>query len=210
MKRQFSFELTLGSAVPLWLDPCSSCVMRRVALSVPGYVEPMLLTLVETPPEGEDWVHEIKYDGYRTILAIDGADTRAFTRNGHDWSGKYAEIVHEAAVMRCDTAVIDGEMIVQNHEGVSDFRALRSAITMAPERLVLYAFDLLMLNGRDLRGAPHRSAPAPGGPHRPRSDKPHPLLAGPRRQRLGGLPSGRAHGSGGHRFEAPREPLHVG
>ena len=49
--------------------------MRRVALSVPGYVEPMLPTLVETPPEGDDWLHEIKYDGYRTIVAVDGVDT---------------------------------------------------------------------------------------------------------------------------------------
>ena len=61
-------------------------------------------------------------------------------------------IVHEAAGLRCDTAILDGEMIVQNQDGVSDFGALRSAITAAPERLILYAFDLLMLNGKDLRG----------------------------------------------------------
>ena len=126
--------------------------MRRVALSVPGYVEPMLPTLVESPPEGDDWLHEIKYDGYRTIVAVDGVDTRAYTRNGHDWSAKYDMIVHEAAGLRCDTAILDGEMIVQNQDGVSDFGALRSAITAAPERLILYAFDLMMLNGKDLRG----------------------------------------------------------
>ena len=112
----------------------------------------MLPTLVESPPEGDDWLHEIKYDGYRTIVAVDGDDTRAFTRNGHDWSAKYDMIVHEAAGLRCDTAILDGEMIVQNQDGVSDFGALRSAITAAPERLILYAFDLMMLNGKDLRG----------------------------------------------------------
>ena len=126
--------------------------MRRVALSVPGYVEPMLPTLIESPPEGDDWVHEIKYDGYRTIVAVDGVDTRAFTRNGHDWSAKYNMIVHQAAGLRCDTAILDGEMIVQNQDGVSDFGALRSAITAAPQRLILYAFDLMMLNGKDLLG----------------------------------------------------------
>ena len=99
-----------------WSGP--SCVMRRVALSAPGYVAPMMPTLVESPPEGEDWLHEIKYDGYRTIVAVDGVDTRAYTRNGHDWSAKYDMIVHEAAGLRCDTAILDGEMIVQNQDGV--------------------------------------------------------------------------------------------
>jgi ATP-dependent DNA ligase len=112
----------------------------------------MLLTLVETPPEGEDWIHEVKYDGYRTLVAVDGAHTQAFTRNGHDWTSKNAPIVHEAACLKCDTAVLDGEMIVQNQDGISDFGALRGAIRSDPERLILYCFDLLMLNGRDLRG----------------------------------------------------------
>ena len=111
----------------------------------------MLLTLADKPPEGDDWIHEIKYDGYRTILAVDGPRTRAFTRNGFDWTAKYGPIVSEAAALPCSTAIIDAEMIVQNAEGVSDFHDLRSAIRTQPERLALYAFDLLMLDGHDLR-----------------------------------------------------------
>ena len=61
------------------LSHASRCVV------CPGYVAWMMPTLVESPPEGDDWIHEIKYDGYRTIVAIDGVDTRAYTRNGHDW-----------------------------------------------------------------------------------------------------------------------------
>src|SRR6478609_9006048 len=70
----------------------------------PRYIEPMLPTLVEASPEGDGWVHEIKYDGYRTQLAVDGADSRAFTRNGHDWSRRYGLLLADAATLRCKTA----------------------------------------------------------------------------------------------------------
>lgn len=113
---------------------------------VPAFVAPMMPTLVEAPPEGDDWIHEVKYDGYRTLVAIDGSSTQAFTRNGFDWSAKYRPIVDEARDLPCSSAIIDGETIVQNTEGVSDFAALRSAIRWHPERLVLYAFDLVMLD----------------------------------------------------------------
>lgn len=106
--------------------------------------------LVEAPPAGNGWLHEIKYDGYRTqILIEDGA--RAFTRNGHDWTAKYGPIVQAAETLPCASAIIDGELVVQDENGVSDFAALRSAITSAPHQLVFFAFDLLHLNGHDLR-----------------------------------------------------------
>src|SRR4051794_31847515 len=128
--------------------------MSSVPLMAPGYFEPMLPTLAEKPPEGDGWIHEIKYDGYRTMIAVNGAETRAFTRNGHDWSRKYGPIIHEAAALRCKTAILDGELIVQNAKGISDFAALPQTIRFYPERLVYYAFDLLMLDGVDLRREP--------------------------------------------------------
>jgi ATP-dependent DNA ligase len=79
---------------------------------------------------------------------------KAFTRNGHDWSAKYAPIVDEAASLKCRTAILDGEMVVQDENGVSDFAELRSAIRWSPQRLILYAFDLLMIDGMDLRRKP--------------------------------------------------------
>ena len=114
----------------------------------------MLPTLVDEAPEGIEWIHEIKYDGYRTQLAIAGSTPQAFTRNGHDWSEKYAAVIKSALALRCQSAIIDGEMCVQNAAGVTDFKAFKSAIKSAPHRLVLFAFDLLMLDGRDLRAEP--------------------------------------------------------
>jgi bifunctional non-homologous end joining protein LigD len=141
------------------LDSCESCAilttrMPRISLSRPVFVEPMLPTLVDAPPEGGDWIHEIKYDGYRTVLAIDGAATRAFTRSGLDWSARYAPLVHEAAGLRCGTAILDGEVVVEDERGVTDFSVLRGAIRSAPERLLFIAFDCLMLDGADLRRRP--------------------------------------------------------
>jgi len=115
------------------------------------FIPPLLPTPVSDPPAGDGWLHEIKHDGYRTQLIKDGASVRAFTRNGHDWTAKYANIVKAAASLPCDRAIIDGELIVQDENGVSDFRALRASLSGKPHGLILYAFDLLHLDGKDLR-----------------------------------------------------------
>lgn len=117
----------------------------------PGFVEPMMPTLADEPPAGDDWQHEIKHDGYRTEIAIGGGSARAFTRNGHDWTEKYRPLVGAAASLACSTALIDGEVIVQDEAGRSDFHSLRAAIHRDPGRLAFMAFDLLELDGRDLR-----------------------------------------------------------
>jgi len=119
-----------------------------------GFIKPELPTLVAEPPTGEGWIHEIKYDGYRTLIAIDRGQVRAFTRNGNDWTRAYGRVVEASAKLACETALLDGEMVVQDETGLADFDALRSAIHKAPHRLVFFAFDLLCLNSRDLRGRP--------------------------------------------------------
>jgi bifunctional non-homologous end joining protein LigD len=106
------------------------------------------------PPSGEGWIHEIKYDGYRTLIVIDRGQVRAFTRNGNDWTRAYRRVVDACGKLACETALIDGEMVVQDEHGITDFYALRSAIYTAPHRLVFFAFDLLHLDGQDLRGQP--------------------------------------------------------
>jgi len=106
---------------------------------------------VDQPPEGKHWIHEIKHDGYRCQVLLERGKARVFTRNGYDWSDRYPSIVRAAANLRCELAIIDGEAIVQNDEGVADFEALRSAMRREPHNIVLYAFDLLHLDGRDLR-----------------------------------------------------------
>ena len=128
--------------------------MARPTVLPAGFIEPMLPTLVDEAPDGEAWVHEIKYDGYRTQLAIAGTDSRAYTRNGYDWTDKYGIVVAAARALNCRSAVIDGEMCVQNAAGITDFKALRSAIRRSPERLMLFAFDILALDGRDFRAEP--------------------------------------------------------
>jgi bifunctional non-homologous end joining protein LigD len=115
------------------------------------FIEFQQPTLVETPPDGDGWIHEIKYDEYRTELVIQNGKARAFTRRGFDWSDKYGPIVEQAAALQVKSAIIDGEVIVLNDNNVSDFSTLRSTIRWQPERLIYVAFDLMHLDGEDLR-----------------------------------------------------------
>jgi bifunctional non-homologous end joining protein LigD len=115
------------------------------------FIEPQLASSVEKPPEGKHWIHEIKHDGYRCQVLLDRGQARVFTRNGHDWTDRFPSIVRAAANLRCQSAILDGEAIVQNGDGASDFEALSSAMRQQPHSIVLYAFDLLHLDGKDLR-----------------------------------------------------------
>jgi DNA ligase D-like protein (predicted ligase) len=119
-----------------------------------GFVEPQLLTLTDKPPQGSDWIHEVKHDGYRALIVVQGKQVRAYTRTGLDWTSCYPGIARATAKLGCGSAILDGEVIVQDARGVSDFEALRSAIRWQPYKLIFYAFDLLHLDGKDLRDQP--------------------------------------------------------
>ena len=114
------------------------------------FIEPQLASSVEQPPEGKHWIHEIKHDGYRCQVLLERGQARVFTRNGFDWSDRYPSIVRAAASLRCQSAIIDGEAIVQNGDGASDFEALSSAMRRQPLNIISM-FDLLHLDGKDLR-----------------------------------------------------------
>jgi bifunctional non-homologous end joining protein LigD len=118
------------------------------------FVEPQLLTPIDHPPTGSDWIHEVKHDGYRTLLVIERCKARAYTRNGFEWSERYPGIVSAAAKLGCRAAILHGEVIVKDDRGVSDFESLRSAIRWQPHTLLFYAFDILHLDGEDLRDQP--------------------------------------------------------
>jgi bifunctional non-homologous end joining protein LigD len=122
---------------------------RRLA-----FIPPQLPSLTDQPPLEAGWIHEVKHDGYRTMLLVERGQARAFTRNGSDWSDRYPGIVSAAAKLKCGYAILDGEVIVQDERGISDFESLRFALYWQPHRLIFYAFDLLHLNGRDLRKDP--------------------------------------------------------
>ncbi|UVC18937.1 ATP-dependent DNA ligase [Mesorhizobium onobrychidis] len=111
-------------------------------------------TLVAKPPQGDVWSHEVKFDGYRSQIVINGPDVRIYTKSGIDWSAKYRDLVDAAKELDIGSAIIDGEAIVTNEAGLSDFAALRKAITRRQHDLYFVAFDLLHLNGHDLRDMP--------------------------------------------------------
>jgi bifunctional non-homologous end joining protein LigD len=122
------------------------------AMSV-AFVPPMLPTLVDEPPMGSGWVHEIKHDGYRTLLLIDGGRARALSRQGRDWTLDFPGVCAAAAVLKCSSAIIDGETVVLDAGGRSDYGELRRAIHRR-QPLVFFGFDLLHLDGEDLRRRP--------------------------------------------------------
>ncbi|RUW50836.1 RNA ligase family protein [Mesorhizobium sp. M8A.F.Ca.ET.021.01.1.1] len=118
------------------------------------FIEPLMPTLVEKPPEGDGWTHEVKFDGYRSLIIKDEEGVRIFTRRGLDWTAKYRDLAKEAGDLDVDSAIIDGEVIVLNDAGLSDFGALRKAISRRQHDLYFVAFDLLHINGLDIRDMP--------------------------------------------------------
>src|SRR6185369_15465055 len=112
------------------------------------FIPPQLPSLTEHPPEGAEWIHEVKHDGYRTMLLVERGTVHAYTRNGHDWSDRYPGIIAAVRKLPCRSAILDGEVIVQDALGVSDFEALQAALRSLPTRLIFYAFDLLHLERR--------------------------------------------------------------
>jgi len=124
--------------------------------TLPDFIEPSLATLSKKPPEGAAWLHEIKFDGYRLQARIESGKVRLLTRTGLDWTERFGPHIRAAlAGLSVETALIDGELIVENGHGASDFSALQEDLSAGrTDRFQFYAFDLLYLNGRDLRGLP--------------------------------------------------------
>ncbi|WP_334062994.1 DNA ligase D [Limimaricola cinnabarinus] len=112
-----------------------------------------LATLRDEAPEGEEWWQEPKFDGYRCLLAIGAEGVRAWSRNGHDWSDRFASLIGPAEALPCNAALIDGE--VTAGEGGGDFSTLQKALSNG-DPLTFYAFDLLHLDGEDIAGKPLR------------------------------------------------------
>ena len=119
----------------------------------PGFVEPCLALLVEKPPAGDGWLHEIKFDGYRLMVAIDGKSIRLLTRSGLDWTDRFPGIAEAFEDFPAKSALIDGEAIIEDENGVSSFSALQEALSerKTASAAVFFAFDLLYLDGHSLR-----------------------------------------------------------
>jgi bifunctional non-homologous end joining protein LigD len=120
-----------------------------------GFIEPCLPTSSRTVPDGPRWAFEVKHDGYRFIARRDGDRVRVFSRHGRDWTDRVPLIAEALLALPVSSATFDGEGVVCDERGLSDFDRLRSALARRGSReAFLYAFDLLELDGQDLRARP--------------------------------------------------------
>lgn len=121
---------------------------------LPPFIPPQLAFLKERPPEGAQWIHEIKYDGYRILAALSGDEVRLYTRSGKDWTPKFASIAKALQKLKIQ-ALIDGEVVVFGKGGQTSFSALQQALSEGDDAALRYVvFDLLILNSEDLRQQP--------------------------------------------------------
>jgi bifunctional non-homologous end joining protein LigD len=120
---------------------------------IPGFIPPQLATLKLRAPAGDKWIHEIKFDGYRLQIYLNKGKVKIFTRNGHDWTNRF-HLIAESFDIPVERAVFDGEVVVIK-DGRTNFSELQAALASGRQRsMAFYAFDLLFLEGFDLRNSP--------------------------------------------------------
>jgi bifunctional non-homologous end joining protein LigD len=121
-------------------------------LRVSAFIQPCLPSRAERPPSGPGWVHEIKHDGFRMMVRRDGAGVRLLTRNGHDWTDRFPLIAEAAGALKVRSFLMDGEAVACDGDGMPSFDRLR--YRRGDGTVFLWAFDLIQLNGEDLRREP--------------------------------------------------------
>ena len=121
---------------------------------MPAFIPPELATRVDRPPAEEYWLHEIKFDGYRLHARLEDGEVRFLTRRGQDWTDLFAGASKPITTLPCTSAYIDTEAVVLDKHGISDFGALQTTLKGGGVQIILYAFDLLFLDGEDLRPRP--------------------------------------------------------
>jgi bifunctional non-homologous end joining protein LigD len=120
----------------------------------PGIVEPALASSIDKVPGGERRIHEIKFDGYRVQVHLVNEAVKVFTRRGNDWTKRFKKVADEAWPIGAGSAIIDGEIVVPAADGTTDFSVLQNELKGKSTKIVMVAFDLLYLNGYDLRKLP--------------------------------------------------------
>jgi bifunctional non-homologous end joining protein LigD len=142
----------LGTTGKRGSDPRSG---RPAAPPPAQAIEVQLATLTSVAPNGDEWLHEIKLDGYRIVARIEDKRVQLLTRRGHDWTARAPKLAEALAQLPLHNAILDGELVSLRPDGRSDFQALQNALSENRSRsLVYYAFDLLFLDGTDLRSRP--------------------------------------------------------
>ena len=127
---------------------------------MPPFIAPQLCSSVERPPSGSDWIHEIKFDGYRIQMRVESGNVSLKTRKGLDWTAKFGAIA-KAAVALPD-CIVDGEIVALDHRGSPDFAGLQAALSDGKsDDLIFFAFDLLFLKGQICGHRPFPTASKP-------------------------------------------------
>jgi bifunctional non-homologous end joining protein LigD len=135
------------------VDPASLPKARKGPL--PRTLTPALATLVTEPPSGDEWLHEMKFDGYRILTRVDSGKAQLLSRNGKDWTAHFPAVARAAADLEVRQALLDGEVAVLKKDGTTSFQDLQNAMGAGKQgEIVYFAFDLLHLDGYDLTGAP--------------------------------------------------------
>ncbi len=138
-------------------DPDEKTLKKARAADLHGltFVEPELATLADAMPAGPNWVHEVKFDGYRTQTLVEGGHARMLTRTGLDWTPRFETIAQDLGELGVKSAVLDGEIVALDANGASSFKTLQDELSHGhSDRLQYYVFDLLSLDGEDLRDLP--------------------------------------------------------
>jgi bifunctional non-homologous end joining protein LigD len=123
--------------------------------ALPKKPQAELATLVPEPPKGNEWLHEIKFDGYRMLCRVEKGTVQFLSRSGQDWMARFAALTQAAAALPVEQAILDGEVVVLDGQGVSQFQLLQNAMSTQKnghDATVYYAFDLVYLDGYDLSG----------------------------------------------------------
>jgi bifunctional non-homologous end joining protein LigD len=151
-KRKSAAKAAMPVAARRSADPVP---LKRSRSGLPDFVPPSLATLHSAPPDGAEWIHEIKFDGYRIEARLDRGKVRLLTRKQLDWAHRFERITKAVVALPVGTALLDGELVVENEKGASSFSLLQTDLKDGrDDRFVYWIFDLLHLDGRDFTGEP--------------------------------------------------------
>ncbi len=153
IEHETPFTVKLGKPTKLAKAKSTAPARGAVRRALPEAQAPQLCSLTEDPPDGALWLSEIKFDGYRILAAIEDGKVRLLTRNGHDWASRMPSIAASFRTLPIKSGMLDGELVSLGADGVSSFPGLQAALkTGRDDTLTFFAFDLLHLDGWDLRG----------------------------------------------------------
>ncbi len=127
---------------------------------MPDFLEPQLATLVAQPPSGDEWLHELKFDGYRMLCFLSKGKARFLSRSGKDWTEKFPNVATAVKALPITTAILDGEIVIQDKGGRSSFQALQQSMKTRSSAFVFQIFDLVYLEGFNLTRTPLRERKA--------------------------------------------------